>query len=324
MIMYWPYKQGINLNSEVGNLFFNTRQKFSDSLSNQTNDTLYIDMLDNSSRKKLFSSILTELEILILDIVELDLNINNIKSLNHKILYDLIEKSLHRFLSQLKQYFNIIIRCEYNQENYYSTILSEHKLLLENLLIYLIFGSCCINSQIFTFEKQYTPKEHVSILLENLIIQISNLVIFIILDNIKSLSKITSFIKINALCNNTYMSIRSLALFRNNLVIQHFIYIYIYKPKEIYSSRYKVWLISSKGLIAKYISITRLDDFSKLSTIQLILILLIEVQDIIIPKLEKLLLILSKIIIYIFINFLGNSIIFCIRAILAGIHSINK
>ena len=100
--------------------------------------------------------------------------------------------------------------------------------------------------------------------------------------------------------------------------------VYIQKPKEIYSSRYKVWLISSQGLVAKYIAITRLDDCTQLSNIQLVFILFLEIQDIIIPKIEKLLLILSKIIIYIFINFLGNSIIFCIRTILSGIYKINK
>ena len=188
----------------------------------------------------------------------------------------------------------------------------------------MIFGSSSITSKLFVFNQLNTPKEHVSILLENLIIQISNLVVYTILDNLQSLAKITSFIQNYSLCNISYMSIRSLALFRNSLVIQNLVYMYIYKPKEIYNSRYKVWLISSHGLISKYISIARIDDFSKLSNMQLAFILFIEVQDLLIPQLEKLLLILSKVILYVFISFLGNSIIFCTRVVLSAIHNIHN
>ena len=101
MITYWPHKQGIRLNNEVANLFFHTRQKIADSLLNQTNYKLYIDILDNTFRRRLLSAVLTELEILILDIVELDLSVINIKLLNYKILYDLTQKSLQNFLSIL-------------------------------------------------------------------------------------------------------------------------------------------------------------------------------------------------------------------------------
>lgn len=322
MIIYWPHKQGVNLNSEVANLFFYTRQKFSNNLINHTSYNLYIDILDNSVRGQLFSIVLTELEILILDIVELDLSIQNIKLLNCKILYDLVQQSLKHFLLKLDDSADIAVK--YKSRNYLDLILSDHKITLEYLLIYVIFGSSFISKQSFVFDELYTPREHVAVLLENLVIQISDLVVFTIFDNMQSLAKISSFIQKNSLCNTSYLSIRSLALFRNNLVIQKIIYLYIQKPKEIYSSRYKIWLISNKGLVCKYISVLRLEDLSKLSNIQLILVLFIEIQDILIPQIEKLLLIFSKVILYIFINFLGNSIIFCIRTILSGIHSINK
>ena len=322
MIIYWPHKQGVNLNSEVANLFFYTRQKFSNNLINHTSYNLYIYILDNSVRGQLFSIVLTELEILILDIVELDLSIQNIKLLNCKILYDLVQQSLKHFLLKLDDSADIAVK--YKSRNYLDLILSDHKITLEYLLIYVIFGSSFISKQSFVFDELYTPREHVAVLLENLVIQISDLVVFTIFDNMQSLAKISSFIQKNSLCNTSYLSIRSLALFRNNLVIQKIIYLYIQKPKEIYSSRYKIWLISNKGLVCKYISVLRLEDLSKLSNIQLILVLFIEIQDILIPQIEKLLLIFSKVILYIFINFLGNSIIFCIRTILSGIHSINK
>lgn len=325
MIRYWPHEQGISLNSEVANLLFSTRHKFSDNLVNQTNNSLYLDILDESVTQKLFDIVLTELEILILDIVELDLSLKHIKMINYKILYDLVQKAQNSFLLSLHDTSYLVLNLDQKAANYFDyLLLLDHKLLLEYFLTYTIFGSSAMSQKIFPFDKLYTPKEHVAILLENLIIQISNIIIFTILESIRSLSNITLFIQKNSLCDASYSSIRSLALFRNTLTIQKFIYIYVQKPKEIYSSRYKTWLISANGLVCRYISVVRLDDLSKLSNIQLIFILFIEIQDLIIPQIEKSILVFSKVILYVFISFLGNSIIFCIRTILAGIHSLHR
>lgn len=322
MVKNWPYKQGVDLNNEVAYLFFSTRQKFSYSLINRANDSLYIDLLDNRSKDKLFCVVLLELEILLLDITELNLSVKHMKILNYKILYDLIKKSLQNFILQMNsvQY----IKLDYKESNYLQVILSEHKLLLENLLCYLVFGASSIDYDIFVFDNINTPKEHVSILLENLIIQISDLVIFTLFESLKSLSLISSFLKSNKLCNSSYVSIRSIACFRNNLILQNLKHLYFSQPKAVYSSRYKVWLISSSGLVSKYISIFRLDDLSNLSSVQSIFIFFIEIQDIVIPYIEKILLIISKVIIYILINVLANSIVFCIRALVSGLYRLYK
>nr|YP_009295559.1 conserved hypothetical plastid protein [Mastocarpus papillatus]AOL58043.1 conserved hypothetical plastid protein [Mastocarpus papillatus] len=322
MISYWPNRQSIELNNEVAHLFFSTRKKFSYNLLNRANNSLYIDLLDNAAKDKLFCIVLLEVEKLILDITEIDLSLKNIKILNYKILYDLIQKSLQNFLSKLDKVKSIVL--ENQESNYWYATLAEHKLLLEYLLVYLVFGSLYIDSNIFVFDNINTPKQHVSILLENLIIQISDLVIFAIFESINSLSEITFFLKANNLCNTSYTSIRSISCFRNSLILQNFKYLYFSQPKAVYSSRYKVWLISSYGLIPKYISISRLDDLSRLSIIQSLFIYCIEIQDILIPYIEKILLILTKVIIYILINFLGSSIIFCIRALSLGIYYFQK
>nr|QCI07336.1 hypothetical protein [Leiomenia cribrosa] len=320
MIKYWPYKQGIDLNNEVANLFFSTRQKFSYALLNKTNNLLCIDILDNYGRSVLFSVILMELEKLILDIIELDLNLKNIKQLNSKILYDLMQKSLDKFSSKFNFIDNINIYIKKNR--YLKNILFENKLLLEYMLTYFIFGSYYIENNIFAFDNILTPKEHVAILFENLVIQISNIVMFLILENMSSLINIANFIHKNKLCNYSYLSIRSIALFRNSLFLQNLIDIYINKPKQIYSSRHKVLLLSANGILSKYIYISRYNDFIALSKFQLVFIFLIEVQDLLIPQIERFLLILTKVILYIIINFIGNSAIFCIRVILSSFNNI--
>nr|QVY58118.1 hypothetical protein [Eucheuma denticulatum] len=323
MIKYWPQNQSFELNKQVANLFSNTRQKFSYNLFNKTNDNLYLDLLDNLHKKQLFTIVLIEVEIVLLDIIELDVSIEMIQLLSYKILYDIIQKSVKRFYNKTESIYKNIDST--NCKSYYLQItLSEYKWLLECLLIYLIYGTSQIKKNIFVFDNTHTPSQHVSILFENLVIQISDLVICIIVESIQSLSNIIFFIRDYGLCNSSYVSFRSIALFRNNLILQNFIRFYINQPKAIYSSRYKVWLLSSDGLVSKYIYISRLEDISSLSTIQLVSLFLIEIQDLIIVKLEKFLLVLTKLFIYILINLLSNSIIFCIRSIVVSINNISK
>nr|YP_010986272.1 hypothetical protein UYL67_pgp148 [Pachymeniopsis lanceolata]WOL37190.1 hypothetical protein [Pachymeniopsis lanceolata] len=324
MVEYWPNKQGIQLNNEVARLFLTTKQKFNHNLVNTTHTQLYIDILDNSSRHKLFSSILTQLELIILDIIELDLSTNHIKLLNYRILCDLNQKSLNNFIKILK-FKNSSIKFTDQPEYFYSRkLLLEHRLILEHLLIYLTFGSSYVSCQSFAFNSQKTPKKHVAILLENLIIQVSNSVIFMLFESLKSLSNILNFLIDNKLCNSIFMSTRSLALFRNNLIWQNIIYFYIIQPRIIYNGRYQIWLINSSGIHTKYIHISRLNDLPKLSTIKLFSIFLIEIQDLILPKIEKFLLIFSRIIFYIVIHILGNSAIFIIRIVTSSLYRTNK
>nr|YP_010196689.1 hypothetical protein LKZ11_pgp190 [Gracilaria cliftonii]UAD84493.1 hypothetical protein [Gracilaria cliftonii] len=324
MVNYWPYKQGICLNHEVAYLFAHIKQKFSKNLSNNTKDYLYIDILNNSVKHKLFSIVLVELEILVLDLVELNVSLHSIQILKDKIFYDLIQKVVAHFLIECGVDSASIILIQSKRYTYLQVTLLEYKWLLENLLTYLIFGSMYINNYIFAFDQKYTPIKHVEILLENVMIQVSNLAIFMILENLKSLSNIITFLKKNKLCNISYISIRSLASFRNNLFYQNLLYLYVIQPKYIYSNRYKVCLISHQGLIARYIYAYRLEEFIQLSYLQLIIITLIELQDFMIPKFERFLFVLVKLLLYIFINVLGNGIMFFIRIIILGIDNLQR
>nr|YP_010471002.1 hypothetical protein N4M48_pgp190 [Synarthrophyton patena]UVF62831.1 hypothetical protein [Synarthrophyton patena] len=318
MTKYWPNRQSINLNIAVANLFVQTYQRFSCKLLNKTPINLPIDILDNYIRKELFIDILIELEILIIDIIELNLDIKNIKILNHKILYDIINKAIKNFVHKLKYQnnYNLI-----NHKSSYNKLLfNEHKLLIQNLLIYLIFGANAIDKKTFQFYRLKTPFNHVKLLLENAIIQISNIVIFNLLDNFPSIETISEFLIINNLCNYNNASIRSISHFRNNLVSYNWANRYIYYPQNIYCCRYKIWLLSSKGIFYKYIYINRSHEYLKLSKIQLCLILYLELQDFIIPKINSLIIILGKFIVYISIEIIGKGFRLCFKNIIQKIN----
>lgn len=313
MRKYWPTQPSIELNYSVVDLFINTKKKFKQNLSTNTTYSLYIDILDNNTKYKLFSIILHELEKLILDIIELNLDIDHLKQIKYKILYNFIVKNLIQFLYYFNINHNIYI---YKKQKSYNSILLNNSLLIEDLLIYLLFGSSYIDDTIFIFHYNFTPIEHVIILFENFIIQVSNSIIYHLLNDIKYLPNIIYFLKKYQLCNTHYLSIRSIALFFNKLMIQKLLYIYIHQPKEMYSSRYQIWIISSQGLTKKYIYLFKLANLYKISNNKYIILFIIEMFDIIIPQTERLLLIIGKSLLYITINILGNSIIFIIRTLI--------
>ena len=282
---------------------------------------LYTDILNESIKRKLFIIVLGQLEILILDLIELDLKPKNIELLSYKILYDLIQKIFINFLQTLYKYDGSLKFTNKVKSYFLNFIVSEYKLLLENLLVYLIFGSGSIKSNTYAFDSQKTPVKHVSILLDNFIIQTSNLVVSSLFESINSLSDLVYFLQKYNISNSLYISTRSVAVLVNNLVWQNFIYSYIQQPKDIYSSRYRVWVMNHKSLKMKYIYMSRLNCIQRLSKVRYIIICFMELQDLLVPKLEKSLLILGKISIYIFINIIGNGLIFIVRAIVSSLYS---
>nr|YP_010728868.1 hypothetical protein P6G75_pgp105 [Lithothamnion corallioides]WEA77132.1 hypothetical protein [Lithothamnion corallioides] len=317
MTKYWPNRQSIHLNLSVANLFVQTYQRFSDKLSNKTRINLPIDILNIYIKKQLFIDILIELEILVIDLIELNLDIDNIKNLNNKILHDIVTKTMKNFINKLqhkKDAHLIYFYSSYNQ-----LFFAEHKILIQDLLIYLVFGSNAIDAITFPFYKLKTPFNHVRILLENAIIQISNLIIFNLLENFPSIQATSQFLIRNNLCSDHNTSIRSISKFRNNLISYNWANQYIYYPQQIYCSKYKIWLLSSKGIFYKYIYINRSSEYLKLSKIQLSLILYLELQDFIIPKINSLIIILGKFIVYISIKIIGKGFQLCFRSIIQRI-----
>lgn len=316
--MYWPNKQSLQLNLEVSDLFIQTYNKFFINLKNKTQQKLPSDIFTASIKRSIFLNILIELEIILLDIIELNLTRSNINKINHHLLYNLINKIIYKFIKKNEtknQENNINLQYQYNQFFFYENIQ-----IFKNLLIYLIFGSQYIELHTFKFRCAQTPKYHVKVLFENLIIQTSNIIIFNILEqDLSQLSTFSSFSDYQM----PYKSIRSISNFQNNLLSSNWINTYIYYPQNIYCNQYQAWLLSSHGLIFKYIYINRYYEYLRLSTSQMLIVTYIELQDFILPKLNLFIILLGKLIIYILLEIINKSIKILINQIIIKINRNN-
>jgi len=303
MIKYWPNQPSIKLNNAIVELFIITEKKVKTNIFNETNYYLYTDILNIDNKRKLFKIILSEFKILLLDLIELNLNPKQIKYLHTKILVIFIHKVYEKFKLNTN-----------NLQDNIQILIDKNKVYtIKELIIYLIFGSSTIKQSVFSFNPLYTPYNHIQILFENFIIYSSNIVMKNIIDNLSNSASIYNFLKNTNKCNYLYTSNRSITLFLNNLKWQNLIEFYIYNTKYLYNEREQVLLISSKGIIMKYIYNSNIERIKSLNQFQIIFLFWLEIKDLIIPKIEKAIIQVSRYIIFFLINFFSNLIIILVR-----------
>nr|YP_009391358.1 hypothetical protein [Platysiphonia delicata]ARW59502.1 hypothetical protein [Platysiphonia delicata] len=315
MTKYWPNHQSAELNYHIALLFKITYKKLFQNLSNNTNHYLYTDLLNDKNKKKLLIIILKEFEILILDIIELNIQKKHLTKINYKIFHDFVNKVSKSFIKTIDEYQKekgILLEYSFQYPIIYNDG-NEH--LLKYLLFYLVFGSSSIDQKTFNFNKFYTPYKHVQILFENLIVQTSNLSMENICRDFTSIEELFLFLRKYNICHSMYISPRSIALFFNNLYWQNLMHIYINKPKEIYSAIQQVWILSYRGLIIKNIYLARIKICQNLNKMQVFLLMVLEIRDIIVPKIENYVVIIVKYIIYVMLSIFSNITILVIRLI---------
>ncbi len=302
-IKYWPNQPSMNLNNAVVELFLATEKKILLKRYNNSNKYLYIDILNILTQNELLQTILYELKELILDIIEINLTAETIITIKNKICIILINRVSTKFLLKInKNYLSKDFRIK-NNNNY----------LLDYLLIYLIFGGSYIKDNTFLFENMYTPYNHVKILLENFIIETSNIVVKNLIHNLNHSTNINKVLNEQKICNKLYSSKRSVTLFINNLKLQETIDLYIYDVKALYNERKKIYIINSKNIKLKYIYVSKIDIVKELNQIQILFILWLEIKDLIIPKIEKFIIQIIKYFFYCSINLFSNLILIMIR-----------
>nr|YP_009944513.1 hypothetical protein [Osmundea sinicola]QFR99807.1 hypothetical protein [Osmundea sinicola] len=304
MIKYWPSQPSIKLNNAIVELFLVTERKLNYNLRNHTNHYLYIDILNTKNKYILFQTILNELKNLLLNLVEININQKQLNYLNHKIFLIFIRTTLTKIgLNKSNQYNHKVIKIK-------------NSFLFKELITYLVFGSERMNIYTFSFDPIYTPYNHVQILFENFIIQVANIVLKHTIEELNNFSAINKFLKKDNKFNQIYTSNRSIILFLNNLKLQDIIELYIYTTQSLYNEREQIWIISSRGITSKYIYVSKIDKLKKLNQGQTILLLWLEIKDIIIPKIEKIIIQIGKYTIYFIVNLFSNFVILLIRIII--------
>nr|YP_010336733.1 hypothetical protein MW559_pgp153 [Stylonema alsidii]UNJ15139.1 hypothetical protein [Stylonema alsidii] len=298
---YWPSTPGPDLNYKISIIFANLHIKISQNLSNQSTHNIALDVLSIHQKYYLLHIILKELKKTILENIIFEIQSKQIIVNRNVILANILSNTRQQFLFD-KQHD--LVGHQKQLINYDAETLYELQNNLTLLLTLSILGSSpkiqtllnpVITSKIYNVQ--------VEILFENFLIQTANLFI----DALLRTNEGISFGFQNHLFNSNYSSIRNIEQFRNNLMWYKFLYRYIVIPKNIYENKYNLYVMSPKGIIQKYIFTQRLSELTQLSTIQLIVTFIIEIQDFLLPKIYNLIQFILKIIFSIIYEPLRNN-----------------
>lgn len=305
MITYWPRKQSINLNLAVSHIFTQTYHKILISLCNKTDKCIPLDAFNEYTKKHLMLELLAEIEILVIDIIELNLGVQELKQLSSQILLHLINTAAKRllgFLGSQEADFSVSFHSNYNRVFFHEHADGSHA-----LLTYLIFGSGDIEDGLFPFKNNKTPVYHVKALFENILVQTGNAIVFNLIKNSNSVKRLNQSIHNTSASYYRHHSIRQISNFKNSLISQSLINFYIYYPQNIYCGKYCVYLLSSRGIICKYVYINRSCEYIKLSNYQLGSVVYLEVKDFLGPKLNQFIALIGKLMIYIFAKIISKN-----------------
>nr|YP_009237299.1 hypothetical protein [Wildemania schizophylla]AKS28346.1 hypothetical protein [Wildemania schizophylla] len=156
-------------------------------------------------------------------------------------------------------------------------------MLIQVLIVQLLFGSSLTIRKTFNLFATNIPTKQVEIFLENCLIQLSNIIAHVLIQNFSTVNETnTSYI-----CNVKFLSDRKLEKLKNNLVWHTLLTSYVERPRAIYESRYKVWGFYQEGLNCRYIYACRSAELYTLSSAQVLITFLLETQDFFIPKIKS-------------------------------------
>lgn len=286
----------------IATIFIRLELNFNDKLNNATSFPLAIDCLTDESRFVLFKIVASTVEeklVNLLEVYRLDA-ISSEEAMN--ILEDILLTSSNKFIrSYLKD------TCSSESLLDFGLDFSLCDLVVWNYILnYLCTGNVYVlqKKQFLNLSKELL-EEHLLALLDHFVIKLANILIDSILnsDDVLMYRDCVYFI-----CDSNYLAQRSLINLKNNLLLLKGLDFYIYNPKLVYENKYCLFIVDSASIVRKKIYSYRQREISILSRPQLLVLLLLEIQDLILPKLKNFVYLLGKSVIYLFSYILGAAI----------------
>jgi hypothetical protein len=126
-------------------------------------------------------------------------------------------------------------------------------------------------------------------ILDNLVLEISNCVVYFGLLQFSSINIIRQ-----TLYRSKFLSLRNFERFKNNLMWQLFIKTYIQRPVDLYSNRYNIYVLRTNGICSKTIYANRSGEISSLNKIPLLTISILEIKDFFTSRIDETVYFVSK------------------------------
>nr|QUE28129.1 Ycf55 [Sahlingia subintegra] len=282
----------------ITTIFVRLELNFNDNIKNSAKFSLSTDCLKNSSKLLLFKIVVNTLEYKILNLLEVE-KVGSVSSeYTFIILEETISASIEKFL---KIYLNEI-HLSFAQSGFGMDFSLCDLVIWNHILNYFNTGDFLVFQQQKSLTlSQKLLEEHILALLDHFVIKLSNIVI----DSILNFNNNSLFSDcLDCICKTNYLDQRNLINFKNNLLLSKGWDFYIYNPKLIYENKYSLFTIESSMICRKNIYSNRQNELRILSRTQLIILLILEIQDLLLPKLKNIVYLFGKSLLYIFLYIL--------------------
>lgn len=298
---------------QTGVVFTNSYYKLTTTLKNQSNLLLATDLFRDEVKRDLYKIIISVIERKFLKFAK-----NKKKTLKpnetKKVFLELVTESLESFFNV---YYTPFLKSDNNvvQKSLYIKTTSEDF----NTLINILFSSF-LKKESKVFKLTFVPiypaptANLIELLLDNLVVEVSNCVARIIINEFSLVPDIRqNWYKSN------FLSIRNIEKFKNNLAWQDRTIVFIRRPRNIYNSEYGVWSIRRNGIYYRVIYANRVNQLLNLNKASLVMVNYLECQDFVLGRLDETIFLASRGTQYFLTSVLGQAFGLIWKGIVEGL-----
>lgn len=292
------------------------------SLENGTDIPLEIDILQEDKKRELFYLILRKLEDVLAELRYSQVEAEQLQAMRSTILIDLWQATSIDFFGK---YYTLVINGA--EVVLVDAIFQDANVVQIDILnkipgVVVLFDHLLFQSPLFIDGTSYSPgnPEAVTravILLENLLIQLANAVIQPLLNR---------FARIEAIKQKFYdrrlLSNREIERFRNDLSWRYRVDELVREPKDIFESKYSLFVFSGRGIKQTAIYAPRTQELEQLSGIPYFVTLTLETRDAIAPRLRSVVSLVGNSLVYVLTEVIGRGIGLVGRGIVKGIGNV--
>ena len=310
MVMTTTYKR--NLIRKFSNVFARLQYKINFDINNTSSFLLATDLLRDNSKRRLLKLVATNVETVFLEILSGEQKLTSIQS--QSIVFSLIKKTTQEFLTSCYGY-PINLNNNIVKDSFYTKLILRDEVILLNVPLQILGKE---NSKLFRsiFVPIYTRAydSFIEALLDNLIVELSNAVMFIIINEFSFIYEVRK-----KFYRSNFLSLRNVERFRNNLSWQSRIKNFIKRPADIYNSQQGIWIIRTTGIYYRIIYANRSSELVKLRHLSLITLVSIEVKDFLISRLDEIIYFFGSSVRYTLTSVVGQVIGLVWRGIIEGL-----
>jgi DNA-binding NarL/FixJ family response regulator len=316
-----PSNQGATVKNQQSILFDTTLRKIQTSVTNLTEIVLEIDILRADKKRELLYIILRQLENLLQELQFSQIQPEQLEKKSTTVVRDLWQIATTEFFGK---YYTIWVGDR--EVNLVSNLLQEEDRIVENILSKIPFVQELLGY--FLFQKplpgdnttyangSLAARQRAELLLDNIIISIGNAAISPLLNQFADVEPIK-----NQLFDRQIMSTREIEEFRNHLTWKYRLTDWVYEPKQIFESRYVLWMLSEDGIKQISVYAPRRNELEQLPVVPLAVTYALEVRDAIAPKLRATVSFVGSGLVYILTQVIGRGIGLIARGIIQGVGS---